>query len=208
VTSLDDSDGGCFLLRRVGAGLICAFLVACAVPNQPTPTSVMPSVPPTEGLRPTVTVRSTAVPTATVQPATTAAQAEDFTPPLSVAGPQSPFEGCWSLETEEISFEVKLEQEGLEVEGTFFLVKMCLVADELTACRIREGTLLGSILTKNTSEVRVLIPEYDDEGRVRLKLAPDGATLRWEELDYPAVGLADGASRYLPPSFVLVPCGS
>jgi hypothetical protein len=146
------------------------------------------------------------VPTATVQPAATPTQAEDFTPPFSVAGPLAPFEGCWSLETEEVSFEVKLEQEGLDVEGTFFLVKMCLVADELTACRIREGALLGSILTRNTSEVRVLIPEYDDEGRVRLTLGPDGATLHWEELDYPAVGLADGASRYLPPSFDLAPC--
>jgi hypothetical protein len=205
---LDDSDGGCFLLRRVGAGLICAFLVACAVPKQPPLTSVTPSVLPTEGLRATATVRSTAVPTATVPRTATPSQAEDFTPPLSVAGPLSPFEGCWSLETEEVSFEVKLEEDGLDLKGTFFLVKMCLVADELTACRIREGTLLGSILTKNTSEVRVLIPEYDDEGRVRLTLAPDGATLHWEELDYPAVGLADGASRYLPPSFVLVPCGS
>jgi hypothetical protein len=106
-----------------------------------------------------------------------------------------------------VSFEIRIERRGPDLQGSFLLVKMCVVANELSACRIREGTLQGRVLTRDTSEARLLIPAYDDEGWVRLKLAPDGATLNWEELDYPAVGLADGASRYLPPSFVLVPCG-
>lgn len=112
------------------------------------------------------------------------------------------------METEEVSFEMQIERRGPDLQGSFLLVKMCVVTNELSACRIREGTLQGRVLTRDTSEVRLLIPEYDDEGTAKLILAPDGATLRWEEIDYPTVGLADGASRYLPPSFVLVPCGS
>ncbi len=107
-----------------------------------------------------------------------------------------------------MSFEMQIERRGPDLQGSFLLVKMCVVTNELSACRIREGTLQGRVLTRDTSEVRLLIPEYDDEGTAKLILAPDGATLRWEEIDYPTVGLADGASRYLPPSFVLVPCGS
>jgi len=102
---------------------------------------------------------------------------------------------------------MRMERRGPDLQGSFLLVKMCVVANELSACRIREGTLQGRILTRDASEVRLFIPEYDDEGTARLTLAPDGATLRWEELDYPAVGLADGEERYLSPSFVLVPCG-
>jgi hypothetical protein len=118
------------------------------------------------------------------------------------------FEGCWGLETEEVSFEIQLERQGPGLEGSFLLIKMCVVANELSACRIREGTLQGRMVTRDMSDVRLVIPDYDDEGTARLTLAPDGETLHWEELDYPAVGLADGEEHYLPPSFVLIPCGS
>ncbi len=106
-----------------------------------------------------------------------------------------------------MSFEIQLEPHGSRIQGSLLLVKLCLVADELTACRIREGTLEGTRVTTDTLEIHLSILEYDDEGVARLTLNPGGATLRWEELDYPAAGLADGATRYLPPSFILVPCG-
>ncbi|MBS3783857.1 MAG: hypothetical protein KGY78_05400 [Anaerolineae bacterium] len=107
-----------------------------------------------------------------------------------------------------MSFDIQLQREGMELQGWFLLVKLCVVANELTACRIREGTLQGALVAERTVDVQLIIPEYDDEGRVRLTLAPGGGTLHWEEIEYPILGLADPGSRYLPPSFDLVRCGS
>jgi hypothetical protein len=95
----------------------------------------------------------------------------------------------------------------LDVEGTFLLVKMCVVADELTACRIREGTLQGTLEATRTLDAQIAIPEYDDGGQVRLTQSLGDGMLHWEEIDYPDVGLADPTSRFLPPSFDLVRCG-
>lgn len=120
----------------------------------------------------------------------------------------SSFQGCWGLETEDVSFEVHLEPDGFGVQGSFLLVKLCTVVGQLSACRIREGTLQGTLVAERVVEARLFIPEYDDEGRVRLALAPGGETLHWKEIDYPTQGLADPGWRYLPTSSDLVRCGS
>ena len=86
------------------------------------------------------------------------------------------------------------------------MIKMCLVAGERSACRIREGVIEGTV-TLNELEVRLSIPEYDDEGTALLTLAGDEGSLFWEELDYPEIGLADWNGHYLPPTFTLIPCG-
>lgn len=200
-----ESEGRSFF-RRIGAGLLCLALVACAVPGQ-SPSTPAPTFPPTMDWKPRATIRSTPLPRPTAQPTTTATPGEVVKPNESVAGYRSLFEGCWSLETEEVSFEVRLEQEGPDVHGTFLLVKMCLVADELTACRIREGTLQGTLVATRTVEARLAIPEYDGAGMVRLAPGPGDRTLHWEEIDYPDFGLSDSKSRFLPPSFDLRPCG-
>ena len=192
------------VIRRVGAGLLCLALVACAVPKPPS--APAPTVQPTLTRKLTPTSGSTASPTPTLQPTASATPQDPFTPGISVAGARSGFDGCWDLETEEVSFEVHFVQEDTNVLGTFLLVKMCVVADELTACRIREGSLQGSIVSAQLAEVRILIPEYDDEGTARIELTADGTELVWEEIDYPTLGLADGTSHYLPPSFVMAPC--
>jgi hypothetical protein len=205
MSTMGDWEGRSFF-RRIGAGLLCLTLVACAVPGQSLSTPV-PTFPPTMDRKPRATIRSTPLPKPTAQPTATATPGDVVTPNKSVAGHRLQFEGCWSLETEEVSFEVRLEQEGLDVHGTFLLVKMCLVADELTACRIREGTLQGTLVTTRTVEARLAIPEYKGVGRFRLAAGPGDRTLHWEEIDYPDFGLSDSKSRYLPPSFDLRPCG-
>ena len=194
------------MIRGIAAGLLCLALFACAVPEQPlaVPTA---TVPPTTDCQPTVTLGLTPFSTPTAQQRATAEPQDIGTPNKKAAASRSDFEGCWSLETEDVSFEVRLEQEGLDMEGTFLLVKMCVVADELTACRIREGSVLGSATAKQTADLRLVIPEYDDEGTFQLKLTEGGAKVAWEEIDYPVLGLADGPSRYLPPAFVMVSCG-
>jgi hypothetical protein len=103
-------------------------------------------------------------------------------------------------------FEMKLEQQGADVEGTFLLIKVCVVAGTPSACRIREGLLEGTV-AMDELRLRLSIQEYGDEGVVLLKLADDGKTLFWEELEYPEVGLSDGGPHYLPPKFTLTPCG-
>jgi hypothetical protein len=112
------------------------------------------------------------------------------------------------METRETSFEIQLRQQGSTVRGSFLLVKMRVVGDELSASRIREGSIQGRIVAEQTVEARVIVAEYDDEGEVRLTLAPGGTMLYWEEVDYPTLGLADPTSRFLPQAFILVPCGS
>lgn len=203
MTSLGDWDSRS-VVRRVSAGLLCVALVGCAVPKSPS--APAPTVQPTLTRKPTPTSGPTASPTPTLQPTASVTPADLFTPGVSVAGARSGFGGCWELDTEAVSFEVRLEEEDTGVQGTFLLVKMCVVADELTACRIREGTLRGDIVSAQLAEVRILIPEYEDEGTARLKLTADGGELAWDVIDYPVLGLADGSSRYLPPSFVMAPC--
>ena len=103
-------------------------------------------------------------------------------------------------------FEIKLEQQDADVQGTFLLIKVCVVEGILSACRIREGLVEGTV-AMDELEIRLSIPEYDDEGTALLTLADDGQTLSWKELEYPEVGLSDGGPHYLPPRFTLTPCG-
>jgi len=102
-------------------------------------------------------------------------------------------------------FEMKLEQQEADVVGTFLLIKVCVVAGTPSACRIREGLIEGTV-AMDELRLRLSIQEYDDEGAVLLKLADDGETLSWEELEYPEAGLSDGGPHYLPPKFTLTPC--
>ena len=194
------------LIRWIGVGMLWLGLVACTVPNQPSPAPVHMARP-TVALRPTAAIRLTSMPTPTTRLTVATIPSSPVTQERGPEGSWARFEGCWVLETEEVSFEIRLKQQHHGVRGSFLLVKLCVVADELSACRIREGTLQGRAVARETLELRLAIPEYDDEGTARLTLAADGATLRWEELDYPILGLADGKERYLPPSFALVPCG-
>ena len=100
---------------------------------------------------------------------------------------------------------MQLEQEGADVQGTFLLIKVCVVEGTPSACRIREGLIEGTV-ARDELEIRLSIPEYDDEGTALLTLVDDGQTLSWEELEYPEMGLSDGGPHYLPPEFTLTPC--
>jgi hypothetical protein len=102
-------------------------------------------------------------------------------------------------------FEMKLEQQGADVQGTFLLIKVCVVAGTPSACRIREGLIEGTV-AMDELRLKLSIPEYDDKGTALLMLGDDGETLSWEELEYPEAGLSDGGPHYLPPKFTLTPC--
>ena len=103
-------------------------------------------------------------------------------------------------------FDMQLEQQGADVQGTFLLIKVCVVAGTPSACRIREGLIEGTV-ARDELRIRLSIPEYGGEGTALLTLADDGETLSWEELEYPEMGLSDGGPHYLPPKFTLTPCG-
>jgi hypothetical protein len=178
------------LFVQLGVGVLCFALVACGASLEPSTST------PTQTLTPAPSHTPTPMPTSTPTPNPT--DGPGYFPEL--------FHGCWHLETEDVSFEIQLEQQGASVQGTFLLIKMCVVGDELSACRIREGLIEG-IVTMDGLKIRLSIPEYDDEGTALLTLADDEETLSWEELDYPVVGLADGDTQhYLPPRFTLIPC--
>jgi len=102
-------------------------------------------------------------------------------------------------------FEIKLEQQEADVEGTFLLFKVCVVAGTPSACRIREGLIEGTV-AMDELRIKLSIPEYNDKGTALLMLGDDGETLSWEELEYPEAGLSDGGPHYLPPKFTLTPC--
>ena len=140
---------------------------------------------------------STHTPVPTATPTPIRADASDYIPDL--------FAGCWQFETEEVQFELQLEQRGADLKGTFLLIKLCVVDGVVSACRIREGSIAGTV-TASEIEVSVDIPEYDDQGTARLTVADDWGSLLWQELDYPEAGLADFGVHYLPPTFTLVPC--
>lgn len=186
------------LIRSVAAGLLCLGPVSCGAPPGLSPTPV-PMVTPT--------------PSAVLTSAPAARPALTSTPlpsPPADTGSDEPLayiDGCWSLETADASFEIRMETRDQYVHGSFPLAKTCLVADQISACRIREGTLEGTPVAPATLDIRLSIPEYRDAGSARLTLHADGVGVLWEELDYPPVGRADGSSRYLPPSFVTIRCG-
>jgi len=106
-----------------------------------------------------------------------------------------------------VLLDIELEQQGTDVQGTFLLIKVCVVEGIPSACRIREGFFEGAVVMDGL-RLRLSIPEYDDEGAALLTLADDGQTLSWEELEYPEMGLSDGGPHYLPPKFTLTPCDS
>ena len=193
-------------MALVGAGLLCLGLVTCSVPWEPVAETVSTARRSlTIGTGATTTLASPPAPTSRPKVPTATApivRKSDADEVLSW------YEGCWELETEAVSFEIQLEGEGAELRGSFLLVKFCLLANELTACRIREGTLEGTPVAERMVEARITVPEYDDEGKVQLTLAPGEEALHWEEIEYPTQGLADPGWRYLPPSFDLVRCGS
>jgi len=191
------------LSKWPGAVALCLALLACGAPVEPS--------------TPTIAPTATREPTATHAPTQTLSSAPSRTPtPMPTATPtstpaegseQSPesFQGCWQFETEDVLFEMKLEQQEADVVGTFLLIKVCVVAGTPSACRIREGLIEGTV-AMDELRLRLSIQEYDDEGAVLLKLADDGETLSWEELEYPEAGLSDGGPHYLPPKFTLTPC--
>ena len=115
------------------------------------------------------------------------------------------FEGCWRYESEDVSYEMQLRQQGSEVQGEFLLIKICVVGDLESACRIREGEMTGTA-SEDKLAAQLLIPEYGDTGVVLLTLGEERDTLSWEEVEYPWAGLADGDTRYLPASFALDAC--
>lgn len=185
--------------RLLALALLCLVLVTCAPPAWPSPTPVL-----------IVTPTASAVPASAPTARPGVAAATPLPSPAAESGSQermAPFDGCWSLDTDDVSFELRLEVRDQYVQGSFLLVRMCIVADEVSACRIREGTLQGTGVAPDTLDIRLSIPEYDDEGTARLTLTADGAGLVWEELVYPDLGLAGGRDRYLPPSFAMIPCG-
>lgn len=192
---------------KLGTGVLCLTLLACGAPaklstrattptamREPTTTPAPAQTPtPSPGLSNTPTLLST--PTGT--PIPTLAGSSEYFPEL--------FDGCWHFETADVTFEMQLDQLQADVHGTFLLIKICVVDDVPSACRIREGSI-GGAATMNELEVKLRIPEYGDEGTALLTLADDGETLSWQELEYPEIGLADGGTHYLPPTFTLLPC--
>jgi hypothetical protein len=173
--------------------ILCSTLSACAAPADLAAPTTVPTV--------TREPASTPTPVPTSAPASTPAPI----PGDSLGYVLDLFGGCWEFETEDVQFEMALEQRGIDLEGTFILIKLCVVDDVSSACRIREGSIQGTV-TGAEVEVRLVIPEYDDEGTALLTVADDGGTLSWVELEYPEAGLADWGVHYLPPVFTLTPC--
>ena len=177
---------------------VCCVLLACGFPvgranttatNEPTDTRAPLLLP-----SPSLTSTSTSVPT------TTPAAHRDGSDNLLEL-----FDGCWRYESEDVSYEMQLRQEGSEVQGAFQLIKICVVGDLESACRIREGEITGTA-SEDHLEAQLLIPEYGDTGVVLLTLGEERDTLSWEEVEYPWAGLADGDTRYLPARFALDVC--
>jgi hypothetical protein len=189
-----------------GAVALCLALLACGAPVEPS----TPTTGPTATRKPIATRAPTQ--TLSFAPSRTPTSMPTPTPTGTPASPadgseQSPgaFQGCWQYETEDVSLDIELEQQGADVQGTFFLIKVCVVEGIRSACRIREGFIEG-IVARDELRIRLSIPEYDDEGAASLKLADEGQTLSWEELEYPEMGLSDGGPHYLPSRFTLTPC--
>jgi hypothetical protein len=187
--------------------IFCSILSACAAPvSPPTPTTALPATS-EPSFTPAPASTPTTAPSQPPTPAPTSAPASTPTPILGDGSGYVPdlFGGCWQFETEDVQFEMELEQRGADLEGTFLLIKLCVVEDVPTACRIREGSIQGTVGAAEV-EIKLAIPEYDDEGTALLTVADDGGTLSWVELEYPEAGLADFGAHYLPPTFTLVPC--
>jgi hypothetical protein len=185
----------------LGTGVLCLILLACGAPAAPaTPTTgPIATREPTATPAPTQTPIPTSSPSRTSTPPSTPTPADDseYFPEL--------FDGCWHFETADVTFEMQLDQLQGDVHGTFLLIKICVVDDVPSACRIREGSI-GGYATIDELEVKLRIPEYGDEGTALLTLADDGETVSWQELEYPEIALADGGTHYLPPTFTLLPC--
>jgi hypothetical protein len=187
--------------------ILCLILPACAAPaSPPTPTTAPPATP-EPSFTPAPTPTPTTAPSQSPTPAPTSAPASTPAPIPGDGSGYVPdlFGGCWQFETEDVQFEMELEQRGADLEGMFLLIKLCVVEDVPSACRIREGSIQGTVGAAEV-EVKLVIPEYDDEGMALLTVADDWGTLSWVELEYPEVGLADFGAHYLPPVFTLVPC--
>jgi hypothetical protein len=191
----------------LGIGVLCLILLACEAPAAPaTPTTgpIATHEPtatpaPTQSRTPTPSPNHTPTPpsTPTGTPTPTLADDSEYFPEL--------FDGCWHFETADVTFEMQLDQLQGDVHGTFLLIKICVVDNVPSACRIREGSI-GGYATMDELELKLRIPEYGDEGTALLTLADDWETLSWQELEYPEIGLADGGTHYLPPTFTLLPC--
>jgi hypothetical protein len=190
---------------KLGTGVLCLTLLACGAParlstrattptaiHEPTPAPAQTSTP---SPRPSHTPTLPSTPTGT--PIPTLADGSEYFPEL--------FDGCWHFETADVMFEMQLDQLQGDVHGTFLLIKICVMDNVPSACRIREGSI-GGAATMDELEVKLRIPEYGDEGTALLTLVDDGETLSWQELEYPEIGLADGGTHYLPPTFTLLPC--
>jgi hypothetical protein len=195
------------LNRWCGAIALCFALVGCGAPVEPFTSTIAPTATrePIATHAPTQTLASAPSRTPTPMPTPTPTATPTSTPVEGSEQSPESFQGCWQFETEDVLFEMKLEQQGADVQGTFLLIKVCVVEGTPSACRIREALLEGTV-AMDELRLRLSIPEYDDEGAVLLKLADDGETLFWEELEYPEVGLSDGGPHYLPPKFTLTPC--
>jgi hypothetical protein len=195
------------LSKWPGAMVLCLALLACGAPIEPSISTHAPTTTrkPTTVHTPTRTLSS--VPSHTPTPMPTSTPTGTPASSLAEGSEQSlePFHGCWQYETEDVSLDIELEQQGANVQGTFLLIKVCVVEDTPSACRIREGFFEGAVVMDEL-RLRLSIPEYDDEGAALLTVADDRQTLSWEELEYPEIGLSDGGPHYLPSKFMLIPC--
>ena len=176
---------------------VCCVLLACRFPfgSAEPATANGPQATRLSSLTPSPSPTGTS---ASVSPTAVALRGEsDNSPDLYV--------GCWRYEGEDVSFEMRLRQRQQDVQGTFPLIKICVVGDLESACRIREGEITGREADDGV-EARVLVPEYEDDGVALLTLGEWRDVMFWEEVEYPWAGLADGNSRYLPARFVLDVC--
>ena len=188
------------LKKYLGAGVFCFILSACRAPVEES----VPTIAPTKTGKPTATHEPTLTLTPPLSPTATSTLA--CTPPPPPADGPELFQGCWQFESEDVMLDMQLEQQGSDVQGTFLLLKICVVEGERSACRIREGFVEGTV-TMNEAEVRLTVPEYGDEGTALFTLADDGETLSWEKLEYQKGAVGEGSLYYLPLKFALIPCG-
>jgi hypothetical protein len=105
-------------------------------------------------------------------------------------------EGRWCFEGEDASFELRLQQADDQIRGTFFLLKYCEVEGVRSACRIREGEIVGTP-KEDKVEIAWINPEYEDTGSALLTMGRD--LLAWEVVEYPQ-------EYYLPAQFSLKRC--
>jgi hypothetical protein len=123
--------------------ILCLILPACVAPADPPTSTTAPTVTREPSFTPVPPSTPTMAPSQPPTPVPTSAPASTPTPILGDGSGYVPdlFGGCWQFETEDVQFEIELEQRGADLEGTFLLIKLCVVDEALPAAYVHVDRL-------------------------------------------------------------------